>query len=121
VGIWSDSRQNRLFAALLLAPEALMLLLLAGHGIGLVPRHFLYSLPVVIVFAARGTRRVVEMLPAPLQRWSYAAAFTGLLAVSIFLLRPSRTFPMHHLPTPPRHIDLRLHDPDAAPPTDTAR
>lgn len=113
VGIWSYFRQDRLFAALLLAPEALMLLLLAGHGIGVVPRHFLYSLPVVIVFAARGTRRVVEMLPAPLQRWSYAAAFTGMLAVSIFLLRTWWTFPMQDFRSARRYIESRLQEGDA--------
>jgi len=113
IGIWSYFRQDRLFAALLLAPEALMLLLLAGHGIGVVPRHFIYSLPVVIVFTARGTRCVVEMLPLPLQRWSYAIAFTGMLAVSTFLLRTWWTFPMQDFRSARRYIESRLQEGDA--------
>jgi 4-amino-4-deoxy-L-arabinose transferase-like glycosyltransferase len=113
IGIWSYFRQDRLFASLLLAPEALMVLLVASHGIGVVPRHFLYSLPVVIIFAARGIRCVVEVLPIPLQRWSYTAAFTAVLAVSTFLLRTWWTLPMQDFRSARQYIESRLQKGDA--------
>jgi mannosyltransferase len=112
-GIGSYVRQDRLFAALLLGPELILLLLLASLGVAFEPRFFIYVLPVVIVFTARGTRCVIEMFASRLQFWSYAAAFTCVLAVSIFLLRTWWRFPMQDFVGARHYVESRLSDGDA--------
>jgi hypothetical protein len=115
IGIWSYVRQDRLFAALLLCPEIILVLVLACLGVaGVVfePRFFIYVLPVVIVFTARGTRCVIELLSSRLQFWTYAAAFTCVLAVSVFLLRTWWRFPMQDFVGARHYVESRLRDGD---------
>ena len=113
IGIVSYFRQDRFFAALLLLPEVILLILLVGLGVGVYPRFFIYALPVVIAFTARGVRSVVEMLPLSLQRWGYLAAFAGMIAVSIFLLRTWWRYPMQDFPGARRYIESQMQSGDA--------
>jgi hypothetical protein len=94
IGIRSYLRQDKLLVALLLAPEVIMALALASTGLAFEPRFFIFLLPVVIIFAARGTCSLLDWIPVPLRHWSYAAAFAFILAISAFQLRIWWRYPM---------------------------
>jgi mannosyltransferase len=113
IGIVSYVRQDRLVAALLLLPEILMVVLLAALGAGVYPRFFVYALPVVIAFTARGVSCIVEVLPLSLQRWSYVAAFSGMIAISLFLLRTWWLYPMQDYLGARHYIESQMHSGDA--------
>jgi len=94
IGIHSYFRQNKLLVALLLAPEVIMALALAATGVAFEPRFFIFVLPVVIIFAARGTTWMFDCISAPQRSWFYAAAFVSVLAISALQLRIWWRYPM---------------------------
>ena len=94
IGIRSYFQQDKLLVALLIAPEAIMVVILAATGVAFEPRFFIFVLPVVIIFAARGTNWMIDRISAPQRRWFYAATFLSVLAISAFQLRIWWRYPM---------------------------
>jgi mannosyltransferase len=94
IGIRSYFRQDKLLVALLLAPEAILALVLVSTGLAFEPRFFIFVLPVVIIFAARGTFWILHWIPVPVRQWSWAAAFASVVAISAFQLRTWWRYPM---------------------------
>jgi len=113
IGIRSYFRQDKLLVALLLAPEAIMALVLAGTGVAFEPRFFIFMLPAVIIFAARGTSWMFDRLPAPLRGWSYAAAFVSVLAISAYQLRVWWRYPMQDFLGARQFVESHMQKGDA--------
>jgi mannosyltransferase len=113
IGIRSYFRQDKLLAALLLAPEAIMALALAATGVAFEPRFFIFMLPVVIIFAARGTSWMFDCIPTPLRPCFYAAAFVSMIAISAYQLRIWWHYPMQDFLGARQFVESRMQEGDA--------
>jgi hypothetical protein len=113
IGIRSYFQQDKLLVALLLAPEVIMALALMATGVAFEPRFFIFMLPVVIIFAARGTSWMFAYLPVPLRRWFYAAAFVSVLAISAYQLRIWWRYPMQDFLGARQFVESHMQKGDA--------
>ena len=113
IGIRSYLRQDRLLVALLLAPEVIMALALASTGLAFEPRFFIFLLPVVIIFAARGICSMLDWIAVPSRHWSYAAVFAFTLAISAFQLRIWWRYPMQDFLGARQFVETHVQNGDA--------
>ena len=113
IGIRSYFQQDKLLVALLLAPEVIMALALAATGVAFEPRFFIFVLPVVIIFAARGTSWIFNCISAPQRSWLYAAAFVSVLAISAFQLRIWWRYPMQDFLGARQFVESHMQKGDA--------
>jgi hypothetical protein len=112
-GIYSYLRKSRMLALLLLLPLAIMLVIVIALHAGIYPRFFLFGLPGVILFAARGVRIAIERLPFSFRRLGWAAGFAGVLVVSAYLLRVWWSYPKQDYSGARRYVAARMAPADA--------
>jgi mannosyltransferase len=113
IGIRSYFRQEKLLVALLLAPEVIMAVALATTGVAFEPRFFIFVLPVVIIFAARGASWIFDCISGSQRNWLYAAAFVSVLAISVFQLRIWWRFPMQDFMGARQFVESHMQKDDA--------
>jgi hypothetical protein len=114
VGIIGYWRQDRLLTALMLLPEALMLMALIGLGLSVFPRFFLFALPVSFLLAARGGMTMLACLPGrAAQRLGYAAATGVLVSVSAFMLTTWWRYPKQDYTGARRFVEAERAEGDA--------